>query len=91
MGPSITRGGNHTCRRQCSHKSGGVPMTVGFEDRQALALGRMNTGRVQVGGEGGFIHYDQAPRFFAGNASALGLAGLDHVRPLLLSGQNRSF
>jgi len=84
MGPPITRGGNHALWRQRSHKSGGI--AVGFEDGQALALGSITTGRVPVGGEGGFIQHDRPAQFFAGNASAPGLADFDHIRPLLLAG-----
>ena len=61
-------------------------MAVWFEDGQALALGSITTGRVPVGGEGGFIQHDRPAQFFAGNASAPGLADFDHSRPLLLAG-----
>jgi len=59
---------------------------VGFEDRQALALGSITAGRVPVGGEGGFIEHDRPAQFFAGNSSVPSLAGFDQIRPLLLAG-----
>ena len=83
--------GNHALRRQRPDKSGGVPMTVGFQDGQALAHESITTGGVHVGGEGGFIQNDQTARFITGNASLLGSVGLDYVRPLLLSGHHRFF
>lgn len=82
---------NHALRGQRSHKCGGVPMTVGFKDGQALALGSITTVRVHVCGEGGFIQNNQTARFFTGNASVPSSAGLDLVRPFLLSGHNRFF
>ena len=66
-------------------------MAEGFEDGQAFALGSITAGRVHVGGEGGFIQNDQPAQFFASNASVPSIAGFDHIRPLLLSGDNRFF
>ncbi len=47
--------GNHALRPPIPHKSGGGPMTMGFVNSQAFALGSITTGGVYVGGVSGFI------------------------------------
>jgi hypothetical protein len=76
---------------QAGHKGGGFPVTVGHRRQQAQAAGTPAKPPRHVGGRRGLVEEHQTFRVECGLAPDEGVAGLGHVRTLLLGGVQAFF
>jgi hypothetical protein len=76
---------------QAGHKGGGFPVTVGHRRQQTQAAGTPAKPPRHVGGRRGLVEEHQTFRVECGLAPDEGVAGLGHVRTLLLGGVQTFF
>ena len=84
-------GGGDAGGAQTGDESGGFPVTVGHRGQQAQASGAPARAPGHVGCCRGLVEEHQALRIESGLAPDEGVAGLGHVRTLLLGGVQTFF